>query len=172
MRYRSPRHVAGWVYGASSHNAVDHAKAKSHKGSKFDQGKTAATKPTVQHGERIDNIKGANKRSVWEIPTEAFAEAHFATFPPKLVEPCRLARTKIGDVVLDPFCGSGTTGLVAMRYQRDFVGIELNPEYARMAERRIGDEMPLFSCCEVNARAGILPTPLSNKAKEIGWRSR
>ena len=78
-----------------------------------------------------------NKRSVWEIATQPFVEAHFATFPEKLVEPCILAGSKPGDVVLDPFCGSGTTGVVALRYHRDFLGIELNPEYAEMAERRI-----------------------------------
>ncbi len=90
-----------------------------------------------------------NKRSVWEIATQPFAEAHFATFPEKLVEPCTLAGSKEGDVVLDPFCGSGTTGVVALRYHRDFVGIELNPEYAEMAERRIGGEIPLFAGVEV-----------------------
>jgi DNA modification methylase len=97
-----------------------------------------------------------NKRSVWEIATEAFAEAHFATFPTKLVEPCILAGSKLGDVVLDPFCGSGTTGLVAMRYHRDFIGIELNPDYARMAERRIGDEIPLFTGVEVIGAKPVL----------------
>ena len=90
-----------------------------------------------------------NKRSVWEIATQPFAEAHFATFPEKLIEPCILAGSKPGDVVLDPFCGSGTTGVVALRYHRDFVGIELNPEYAEMAERRIGGEIPLFAGVEV-----------------------
>ena len=90
-----------------------------------------------------------NKRSVWEIATQPFAEAHFATFPEKLIEPCILAGSKEGDAVLDPFCGSGTTGVVALRYHRDFVGIELNPEYAEMAERRIGGEIPLFAGVEV-----------------------
>jgi DNA modification methylase len=145
--YREPTRVAGWAHGSGNHEAKDHAKASSHKGPKFDKGKTA--KPTTGHGEREDNAKGANKRSVWEIATEPFAEAHFATFPTKLVEPCILAGSKLGDTILDPFCGSGTTGLVAMRYQRDFVGIELNPDYARMAERRIGDEIPLFTGVEV-----------------------
>ena len=90
-----------------------------------------------------------NKRSVWEIATQPFSEAHFATFPEKLVEPCILAGSKEGDAVLDPFCGSGTTGVVALRYHRDFVGIELNPEYAEMAERRVGGEIPLFAGVEV-----------------------
>ena len=90
-----------------------------------------------------------NKRSVWEIATQPFSEAHFATFPEKLVEPCILAGSKEGDAVLDPFCGLGTTGVVALRYHRDFLGIELNPEYAEMAERRIGGEIPLFAGVEV-----------------------
>ena len=98
---------------------------------------------------RIAGDGKRNKRSVWEIATQPFAEAHFATFPEKLVEPCILAGSKEGDVVLDPFCGSGTVGVVALRYHRDFVGIELNPEYAEMAERRIGGEIPLFAGVEV-----------------------
>ena len=86
-----------------------------------------------------------NKRSVWEIATQPYSEAHFATFPEKLVEPCILAGSREGDTVLDPFCGSGTTGAVALRYQRDFVGIELNPEYAKLAYKRIGNEAPMFN---------------------------
>jgi DNA modification methylase len=90
-----------------------------------------------------------NKRSVWTIATQPYSEAHFATFPEALVEPCILAGSKEGDTVLDPFCGSGTTGVVSLRYHRDFIGIELNPEYGEMAERRIGDEIPLFAGVEV-----------------------
>jgi DNA modification methylase len=86
-----------------------------------------------------------NKRSVWTIATQPFKEAHFATYPEKLVEPCILAGSKPGDMVLDPFVGSGTTGVAALRYGRDFVGIELNPEYAAMARRRIEADAPLFN---------------------------
>ena len=107
-----------------------------------------------------------NKRSVWEIATQPFAEAHFATFPEKLIEPCILAGSKEGDAVLDPFCGSGTTGVVALRYHRDFLGIELNPEYAEMAERRIGGEIPLFAGVEV-----VRPK-LAAVAGEISGRGR
>ena len=78
-----------------------------------------------------------NRRSVWTIPTQPFPEAHFATFPEALVEPCILAGCPPGGTVLDPFTGSGTTGAVARRLGRGFVGIELNPEYHAMALRRI-----------------------------------
>ncbi|KQM92210.1 DNA methylase [Sphingomonas sp. Leaf22] len=74
---------------------------------------------------------------VWSIATAPFSEAHFATFPPALVAPCLLAGCPIGGIVLDPFGGAGTTGLVADRMQRSAVLIELNPEYAAIAERRL-----------------------------------
>ena len=75
-----------------------------------------------------------NKRSVWEIPTEPFSAAHFATFPKALIKPCILAGSKRGDIVLDPFSGTGTTGAVAAEYGRQYLGIELNPEYAEMRQ--------------------------------------
>lgn len=78
-----------------------------------------------------------NRRSVWTIASQPFKEAHFATFPEKLVEPCVLAGCPEGGTVLDPFAGSGTTGCVAEHYGRKFIGIELKPEYCEMAERRI-----------------------------------
>jgi DNA modification methylase len=86
-----------------------------------------------------------NKRSVWEVTTKPFAEAHFATFPPDLIEPCIKAGSREGDTVLDPFNGAGTTGLVATRLNRNYVGIELNPEYVEMSKRRIVNDAPLFN---------------------------
>jgi DNA modification methylase len=86
-----------------------------------------------------------NKRSVWDVATESFLEAHFATMPTALVEPCILAGCPKGGMVLDPFAGAGTVGLVADRLQRDAVLIELNPQYAEMAERRIAGDAPLFT---------------------------
>lgn len=80
---------------------------------------------------------GSNKRSVWTIAPANFKEAHFATFPPALVRPCILAGAKCGDMVLDPFGGSGTTGMVAFQLGRSATLIELNPEYAKLIERRI-----------------------------------
>lgn len=86
-----------------------------------------------------------NRRSVWEVTTQPFSEAHFATFPPALIEPCIKAGCPVGGTVLDPFGGAGTTGLVADRLQRNAILIELNPEYAAMAQRRIVGDAPLFA---------------------------
>ena len=94
---------------------------------------------------------GANLRNVWTIATHAYPDAHFATFPPKLVEPCIKAGCPVGGVVLDPFGGSGTVGLVASRLGRDAILIELNPEYAEMAERRIHGDAPLLADVGVSA---------------------
>lgn len=84
----------------------------------------------------VPNLR-RNKRDVWTIGTGGFKGAHFAVFPEKLVEPCILAGCPEGGLVLDPFAGSGTTGVVAKCLARDFIGIELNPEYCRMADERI-----------------------------------
>ena len=85
-----------------------------------------------------------NIRNVWTVATHPYSGAHFATFPPKLIEPCILAGCQNGGVVLDPFGGAGTTGLVADRLGRDAVLIELNPKYAEMARRRINDDAGMF----------------------------
>lgn len=79
-----------------------------------------------------------NRRTVWQINTEPFPGAHFATFPPKLVEVCLLAGTEPEDFVLDPFFGSGTVGEVCMKLNRKFTGIELNEDYAALAYRKLG----------------------------------
>jgi site-specific DNA-methyltransferase (cytosine-N4-specific) len=80
-----------------------------------------------------------NLRTVWDINTQPYNEAHFATYPPALVEPCITLGSRPGDLILDPFLGSGTTGLVALQMSRRFVGIELNPSYVAVAEKRLGD---------------------------------
>lgn len=87
---------------------------------------------------------GRNKRTIWEIPLGKFRDAHFAVFPEKLVEICLLASTQEGDYILDPFAGSGTTGVVALKNNRGFIGIELVPEYCDMARKRIDNERRLF----------------------------
>ncbi|MBC6937777.1 MAG: site-specific DNA-methyltransferase [Chloroflexi bacterium] len=82
---------------------------------------------------------GRNKRTVWNIPLSKFRDAHFAVFPPQLVETCLLAGTTRDDLVLDPFMGSGTTAVVAKEHGRHFVGLELVPEYAEMTLRRVDE---------------------------------
>lgn len=82
-----------------------------------------------------------NKRSVWTVSTKPFKEAHFATYPKELILPCVLAGSKPGDIVLDPFFGSGTTGLVAQEHERKYIGIELNPEYIKIAESRLSGSL-------------------------------
>lgn len=77
-----------------------------------------------------------NRRSVWTVPTQPYSGAHFATFPPALVEPCILAGSRTGDVVLDPFMGSGTTAQVAQALGRQCIGCELNPKYAPLQQAR------------------------------------
>ena len=91
---------------------------------------------TNQTQKTYDELKGANKRSVWKINTQPYKEAHFAVFPPELPELCIKAGSSEGDIVLDPFFGSGTTGWVAQRLGRKWIGIELNEEYIKIAEKR------------------------------------
>jgi DNA modification methylase len=80
-----------------------------------------------------------NKRSVWTVTTKPFKGAHFAVFPEDLIEPCILAGCPEGGIVLDPFMGSGTTAVVALKHNRNYIGIELNPEYIKIAEKRISE---------------------------------
>src|SRR3990167_4676419 len=84
---------------------------------------------------------GRNKRSVWTVTTKPYSGAHFATFPPDLILPCILAGCPKDGVVLDPFAGAGTTGVVCKKNNRNFIGIELNPQYVKMAEQRIKNTM-------------------------------
>tara|TARA_Y100001970_G_scaffold276669_1_gene379711 strand:- start:2059 stop:2976 length:918 start_codon:yes stop_codon:yes gene_type:complete len=86
-----------------------------------------------------------NKRSVWTVTTKPFKGAHFATFPPDLIEPCVLAGCPEGGTVLDPFGGAGTTGLVAEQNNRDSILIELNPDYIEIAKERLNNDAPLFN---------------------------
>ncbi len=129
-------------------------KTSSWKGSEFNKGKTADHQPgRSQKNRKYDPGAGnknnesfdaamaimpenRNKRSVWTVATQPYSGAHFATFPPALIEPCILAGSRPGDIVLDPFFGSGTTGQVAERLGRKWIGIELNPDYVSLAETR------------------------------------
>jgi DNA modification methylase len=81
-----------------------------------------------------------NKRSVWSVATKSCREAHFATFPPELIRPCVLAGSRPGGIVLDPFFGAGTTGLVASQEGRRYIGIDINPAYCQIAGVRLGSQ--------------------------------
>lgn len=89
--------------------------------------------------------KGRNKRTVWSVPLGKFREAHFAVFPPALIRPCILAGAPQDGVVLDPFFGAGTVGVVALELHRRFLGVELNPDYVNLAKHRIAAlDLPFF----------------------------
>lgn len=147
------------------------------RGSEFHTGKTgdhqlgrASTKPrkSVKRGGfngKTNELTGReafraitetrNKRSVWTVSTKPYKGAHFATFPPDLIEPCVLAGCPAGGTVLDPFFGAGTTGLVAKAHGRECIGIELNPEYAALARERI--DAPLQTKCKKPANDNRTP---------------
>ncbi|MDB4421044.1 site-specific DNA-methyltransferase [Pseudomonadales bacterium] len=92
---------------------------------------------------------GRNKRTVWNVPLSKFRGAHFAVFPERLIEPCILAGCPKNGIVLDPFFGAGTTGFVASQQGRKYVGLELNPEYAEIAENRLKTvQTELLNLCE------------------------
>jgi DNA modification methylase len=97
-----------------------------------------------------ENKPMRNKRSVWVVSPKPFRGAHFAVMPEALVEPCVLASTTQGDTILDPFTGSGTVAVVALNHQRNFIGTELNPEYATIAEQRITSVNPMFNTVTIN----------------------
>jgi DNA modification methylase len=97
----------------------------------------AAEHRTAANLHNIGARETRNRRSVWTVTTKPFKGAHFATFPPELIEPCVLAGCRPGGLVLDPFGGAGTTGLVAQQHGRRALLLELNPDYARMAQERL-----------------------------------
>jgi DNA modification methylase len=140
---------AGWGQGEESRNTVEFSATVGRSAASSKKRKLAATGSGTKNNASFDEAMAVmpgirNKRSVWTVAMSPFPDAHFATFPPKLIEPCILAGSPLGGVVLDPFSGAGTTGLMCSRLGRDYVGIELNPAYAAMSRRRIADDAPLF----------------------------
>ena len=93
--------------------------------------------PEQHHGGNIKITPARNKRSVWSVPTRAFKGAHFATFPPDLIRTCTEAGCPPGGMVLDPFMGAGTTAIVALELGMNYVGVELNGDYVKIAEERV-----------------------------------
>ena len=128
-------------------NPEKYGKGTKSKGSKYDEnnshipegrrGVDTGVKLWSRYAESGLPPQGRNKRSVWRITTKPFREAHFATYPEALCETPIKAGCPVGGIVLDPFFGAGTTGLVALKQNKNFIGIELNPEYIKIAEARI-----------------------------------
>jgi len=105
---------------------------------KTQQGETGAIKNNPSWDQSVClPVTKRNKRSVWTIPAKGCKDAHFATFPPDLIRPCVLAGSRPGGVILDPFFGSGTTGLVAAEEGRRYIGIDINPQYCEIAKKRL-----------------------------------
>lgn len=100
-------------------------------------GDSTDPKHATKSGNEYVDTGTRNKRDVWTIPTKPFKGAHFAVMPEAIVEPCVLASSRPGDTVLDPFTGSGTVAVVALKHGRNYIGTELNPEYANIAHKRI-----------------------------------
>lgn len=94
--------------------------------------------------DKAKDQKLANKRSVWTVTTKPFSDAHFATFPEDLIVDCIKAGCPEGGIVLDPFMGAGTTAVVAKKLNRDYVGFELNPDYVKIAEKRLYNQIGMF----------------------------
>lgn len=102
-------------------------------------GSTRVPGKTNGNMKAVGGTEKRNRRSVWSITTQPYRGAHFAVFPTALVEPCILAGSRTGDIVLDPFMGSGTTAAVAIKHGRQFVGCELNRDYKSLQDKRIAD---------------------------------
>lgn len=138
----------GWDTGPGSHGSF-HRDGRE-KGKRSDK-QRGHSRRHAGFNDRWDSMSkeeqasmGRNKRSVWNIATRPFPGAHFATFPPDLVKPCILAGCPEGGTVLDPFFGSGTTGEVAQKLGRKCIGIELNPDYCKLAKKRF-KQRPLLT---------------------------
>jgi len=145
----------GWDTDPGSHGNIHRLGRSKGKPAK-EKKKRGSGRPHAGFDARWDNMSrkeqqenGRNCRNVWTIATKPFSAAHFATFPPELAARCIKAGCPVGGVVLNPFGGAGTTGLVADQLQRDAILIELNPEYVEIAQRRIAENAGMFSAVEV-----------------------
>jgi len=152
----NPKAVQGWDTGPGNHSTIEHNKPRHQvrPGPKDDGRKEQGLKDSTKFGrgagwrnKQNESFSGAvnelvttrNKRSVWSVSSEGYSDAHFATFPRKLIEPCILAGCPVGGVVLDPFSGSGTTGEVSAYLDRQSILIEGKPEYFKLSCERVRD---------------------------------
>jgi DNA modification methylase len=149
---KAPRYY--YDHEAIKEDAIWAEEKRAGKGRLHYDGKRQGEKGTGQEN-FVSIVDKKNKRSVWQVNVKGYKEAHFATYPTELIEPCILAGSKEGDTVLDPFSGSGTTGEVALKHGRNYIGLELNPEYAAISEKRITDAVGMFA--ELEMRKATLP---------------
>jgi DNA modification methylase len=149
---KAPRYY--YDHEAIKEDAIWAEEKRAGKGRLHYDGKRQGEKGTGQEN-FVSIVDKKNKRSVWQVNVKGYKEAHFATYPTELIEPCILAGSKEGDTVLDPFSGSGTTGEVALKHGRNYIGLELNPEYAAISEKRITDAVGMFA--ELEIRNATLP---------------
>jgi DNA modification methylase len=111
----------------------------------MEKGQSVHTMHRTRNEHGVDfYIEKANKRSVWTVITKGYSEAHFATFPEDLIVDCIKAGCPEGGLILDPFMGAGTTALVARKLNRNYIGFELNPDYIKIANKRLNDELGMF----------------------------
>lgn len=146
------KHASAYAAGAKEHRTTAGLVAYSQRVRRAKDTDRSSRSPNSRNhslsdfeAKNIRQYKTRNRRSVWNVITQPFREAHFATFPPALIKPCVLAGCPKGGTILDPFSGAGTTGLVADRLQRSAILIEINPSYVEMARNRIAGEFPLFA---------------------------
>jgi DNA modification methylase len=134
------------------HAAIKEPAIKGAAGSSFNKGKTATHQlGRSSSAERVEDGM-RNRRSVWTVSTKPYAGAHFATFPSDLIAPCILAGSRPGDIVLDPFMGSGTTAAVAILHGRQYLGCELNETYKPLQDARIAAALPVAANEEMQQR--------------------
>jgi DNA modification methylase len=143
---KAPRYY--YDHEAIKEDAIWAEEKRAGKGRLHYDGKRQGEKGTGQEN-FVSIVDKKNKRSVWQVNVKGYKEAHFATYPTELIEPCILAGSKEGDTVLDPFSGSGTTGEVALKHGRNYIGLELNPDYAAISEKRITDAVGMFAELEI-----------------------
>jgi site-specific DNA-methyltransferase (cytosine-N4-specific) len=130
-------HVAGDEHPMPSASARHGLRNSFARESKYTSGEHGQNPQFRPDREDVDYSEGRNRRSVWTVPTRAYRGAHFAVFPPVLIAPCILAGSRPGDIVLDPFLGSGTTAQVAQALGRHWIGCELNPDYLDLQSERV-----------------------------------
>lgn len=158
----APSSLARWAQDVDSQHGSERVPGKTNgtmkavggpRSKRYSFARSTATTPppgtATQHRpdrQDIDYAWTRNRRSVWTVATRPYKGAHFATFPPALIEPCILAGSRANDIVLDPFMGSGTTAAVALQHGRQYLGCELNPEYQPLQRQRIDTAVgPLFA---------------------------